>query len=164
MIYLALDQALHTTGWAVFKESNLKCFGNFTIPTNKPIEQRLGQHYWKKLNELYNEYNFDYLFIEDIQYQNNAETYKKLAYVQCCILLWSYFNEIKINILSPSHWRSVIKDNYSISFGRKREEQKNNAVNFVNKKYNISASSDEADAICIGCAGLIENNKNKSAF
>ena len=164
MKYLALDQALQTTGWALFNNSKLQKFGKFTIPANKPIEQRLGQYYWKELNELYAEYEFEELFIEDIQYQNNAETYKKLAYVQCCILLWAYFKEIKVKILSPSHWRSLIKDEYKIPFGRARQEQKEKAVNFVNNHYNVLASSDEADAICIGCAGLIEQGQNKSAF
>lgn len=161
---LALDQALQVTGWAFFIDNKLKDFGKFTIPANKPIEQRLGQYFWTELNNLYNKYDFEELFIEDIQYQNNAETYKKLAYVQSCILLWAYFNQIKITILSPSHWRNIIKENYNIKFGRIRQEQKEKAVEFVNNKYNVEATSDEADAICIGCAGVIERGKNNSAF
>ena len=42
MIYIALDQAMVTTGFAVFKDNNLIEHGKFTTPANKPIEQRLG--------------------------------------------------------------------------------------------------------------------------
>jgi len=43
MNYLALDQALQTTGFALFKDDKLIKYGNFTTPANKPIDQRLGQ-------------------------------------------------------------------------------------------------------------------------
>lgn len=41
----------------------------------------------KKLSELENEFEFENLFFEDIQSQQNKETYKKLAYVQAAILI-----------------------------------------------------------------------------
>ena len=42
---------------------------------------------WKHLNELHNEYEFEYVAFEDIQNQNNNETFKKLAYCQSAIYL-----------------------------------------------------------------------------
>ena len=60
--------------------------GHFSIPANKPIEQRLLM-IMKKLSELENEFEFENLFFEDIQSQQNKETYKKLAYVQAAILI-----------------------------------------------------------------------------
>ena len=163
MIYLSLDQSLRTTGWAIFEDKELKQYGHFTIPSNHPIEQRLNE-FMRELNNLYREYEFDELFFEDIQNQNNNETYKKLAYVQATIVIWCYNNNIKFHILSPSHWRSVLKERCGISFGRKREEQKQKAIELVQQFFARVVTSDEADAICLGYAGICDKEKEKSAF
>lgn len=163
MIYLSLDQAMRTTGWAIFEDDELKKYGSFTIPNHHPIEQRLNE-LMRELNNLYREYEFDELFFEDIQNQNNNETYKKLAYVQATIIIWCYNNNIKFHILSPSHWRSVLKERCGISFGRKREEQKQKAIEFVQQFFSKMVISDEADAIALGYAGICEKNRAESAF
>ena len=67
-------------------------------------------------------------------------------------------------VLAPSHWRSILKSPFGIGFGRSRAEQKKSARGFVKDHYNIDVSEDEADAICIGIAGIIEKNSKKSAF
>jgi len=163
MIYLSLDQAMRTTGWAIFEDDELKKYGSFTIPSHHLIEQRLNE-FMRELNNLYREYEFDELFFEDIQNQNNNETYKKLAYVQATIIIWCYNNNIKFSVLSPSHWRSVLKERCGISFGRKREEQKQKAIEFVQQFFARMVSSDEADAICLGYAGICEQGRTESAF
>lgn len=153
---------MKTSGWAIFDNDKLVEFGSFSIPATKPIEIRLFS-FWQKLTELlYDHGEFDKVIFEDIQYQNNAETYRKLAYCQAAIILWCYNQAIKFEILAPSHWRSVIKDKFKVSFGRTRAEQKENAKEFVKNKYNISASEDTCDAICIGLAAVSE--KNERAF
>lgn len=163
MIYLALDQALQTTGWAIFDNDKLISHGHFTIPANKPIEIRL-RNFMRKLIELGQEFDFEYVFFEDIQSQQNKETYKKLAYVQAAIMIWSYFAELSFTILSPSHWRKVLKDKYKISFGKSRKEQKSAAQQLVRQQFDIEATEDECDAICIGLAGIEERRKTTSAF
>lgn len=166
MISLGLDQALKTTGYSIYNNNKLISWGTINIKATLPIEQRLGT-LWTHLNLLYKEYNFEHIFFEDTQKQTNAETYKKLCYVQAAVLLWCYYNGIKYTILSPSHWRSILKEKYKINFGRKREEQKQTALKWVSEKYECGENpfkEDEADAICIGAAGIIEYNKNKSAF
>lgn len=163
MFYLALDQALKVTGYAVYNGEQLYRYGSFSISGTKPIEQRLNL-FIQELNNLYREYEFKELFFEDIQNQNNNETYKKLAYVQATIMIWCYNNNIKFHILSPSHWRKILKEKYKINFGRKREEQKEAAIAFVKQQYNKEVSSDEADAIALGCAAIIDKKQNQSAF
>ena len=163
MIYLALDQALNTSGWAIFYNSDLEKFSTFSTKSSSPIEERLWT-IWNKLDELYGQYNFDYIFFEDIQHQANMETYKKLAFCQAIILVWCYYNNKEYIILSPSHWRSLLKENYKINFGKSRAEQKKAAQQLIEQQYNLKVTQDEADAICIGIAGIIEYNKNRSAF
>ena len=153
--FLALDQALQTTGWACYKDDRLVGYGTYQIPANKGIEARLGQMF-AELNTLYQKYEFDHLVFEGIQNQQNAETFKKLAYVQAAIMLWCYFTNVDYSILSPSEWRSKLPK----SFGKKREEQKEKAMELVKETFGVEATSDEADAICIGLAHM----KDKAAW
>lgn len=160
---LSLDQALQTTGWAIFDDGQLKQAGHFTIPATGTIENRLGKM-WQELEKLYEEYNFDQVFYEDIQRQQNVETFKKLAYVQAAVILWCYNRDIKSAALGPSHWRSVIKDSYGVNFGKVRAEQKAAAQSFIKEKFSITASEDECDAICLGLAAIQEKKQKTSAF
>jgi len=165
MKYLALDQALKTSGWAIFYNTELEKIGTIETSPIYSIHIRLGT-IWKHLDMLFEQEKFEYIFLEDTQKQTNLETYKKLCYVQAVILLWCFHHGVGYTILSPSHWRKILKDKFGVSFGRKREEQKRAAVNWVKEKYvsfqNIS--EDEADAVCIGIAGIAELDKNRSAW
>lgn len=164
MRLLALDQASRVTGVAIFDNDKLIKYGTFEIKSNQELGKRLTQ-FLENLDKLYAAYHFDAVAYEDIQLQmGNVETYKKLAYIQAMILFWCEKNEKKLYCLSPSHWRKVLKEKYGMSWGRKRAEQKQTAIDFIQECYEKEVDSDTADAICIGCAANIEINKNESAF
>lgn len=164
MRLLALDQASRVTGVAIFDNDKLVKYGTFEIKSNQELGKRLTQ-FLENLDKLYAAYHFDAVAYEDIQLQmGNVETYKKLAYIQAMILFWCEKHEKNLYCLSPSHWRKILKDKYGMSWGRKRVEQKQTAIDFIQEHYEKEVDSDTADAICIGCAANIEINKNKSAF
>ena len=164
MRLLALDQASRVTGVAIFDDDKLVKYGTFEIKSNQELGKRLTQ-FLENLDKLYAAYHFDAVAYEDIQLQmGNVETYKKLAYIQAMILFWCEKHEKNLYCLSPSHWRKILKDKYGMSWGRKRAEQKQTAIDFIQEHYKKEVDSDIADAICIGCAANIEINKTKSAF
>lgn len=164
MRLLALDQASRVTGVAIFDDDKLVKYGTFEIKSNQELGKRLTQ-FLENLDKLYAAYHFDAVAYEDIQLQmGNVETYKKLAYIQAMILFWCEKHEKNLYCLSPSHWRKILKDKYGMSWGRKRAEQKQTAINFIQEHYKKEVDSDTADAICIGCAANVEINKNESAF
>lgn len=164
MRLLALDQASRVTGVAIFDDDKLVKYGTFEIKSNQELGKRLTQ-FLENLDKLYAAYHFDAVVYEDIQLQmGNVETYKKLAYIQAMILFWCEKHEKNLYCLSPSHWRKILKDKYGMSWGRKRAEQKQTAIDFIQEHYKKEVDSDTADAICIGCAANIEINKNESAF
>ena len=164
MKYLALDQATRVTGWAIYDEDkNLKASGKFSIAANKDMGKRLAE-FINEINVLWNTFNFDKIFYEGIQYQNNAETYKKLAYIQAILLYFAQTYNIPVKEMTPSHWRSILKDKHNWKFGRARAEQKKKAQEFVEKHSNIVESEDVCDAICLGLAALYEEDNYKSAF
>lgn len=160
---LALDQASRTTGWAVFDNKKLIGFGHFSISANKTMGERLSS-FIREFDVLIETYHPEKIYFEGIQYQGNVETYKKLAMIQAMIIYWSRQRQIEISELTPSHWRSIIKDKHGIKFGRTRAEQKAWAMQFVEDNFNSIVSEDEADAICLGYAGILEDEKNRSAF
>lgn len=162
---VAFDQSLNTTGWAIFndKKEFIAC-GKWTITANAPLGNRLKQ-FLGKVYDLYHEYHFNEMVFEDIQMQmGNVETYKKLAYVQAMLHFFCEKEVIPYEVYAPSHWRSILKKKYNISFGRKRIEQKQVAKDFVSKQYNIEVTEDECDAICLGQSYCIENIGKTSAF
>lgn len=164
MRLLALDQASRVTGVAIFDDDKLVKYGTFEIKSNQELGKRLTQ-FLENLDKLYAAYHFNAVAYEDIQLQmGNVETYKKLAYIQAMILFWCEKHEKDLYCLSPSHWRKILKDKYGMSWGRKRAEQKQTAIDFIQEHYKKEVDSDTADAICIGCAANIEINKTKSAF
>lgn len=160
MKFLALDQALGTSGWAVFDDKTLIAADTFSVSKTAPMDRRLLEIY-KNLTDLYHEYEFEKIYFEDIQLQaGNALTYKHLAYAQAAIILWCGHMNMDWSMSAPSHWRKVLGG----GFGRKRAEQKRYAIQLVQKWYNIEVSSDIADAICIGRATIQESREKKVAF
>lgn len=143
MITLALDQASRTTGWAIFEDDNLKDYGHFTI-TDENLGVRLKK-IKEKVIKLLNDHNVERVVFEDIQEQNNIAVFKALAEVYGVLELT--FTELKMpyETIGSSSWKSVcgIK-------GKKRPEQKKNAIAHVEQVFKIKPTSDEADAICIG--------------
>ena len=160
---MAIDQSSRTTGWAIYDNKNLVTFGHFSVPANKTIGQRL-EAFYTRLKNLIETYNIEELFFEGIQYQNNAETYKKLAMIQGIVFYCSQILKIPCTELTPSHWRSIIKTKHKINFGKTRIEQKQQAQKFVQEYFKESPTEDECDAICLGLAGLYEKDQRKSAF
>lgn len=124
-----------------------------------PIDKRLRQ-VWDYLNALSEKHDFDLIAFEDCQQQQNAQTYHKLSMVKAIILLWCNKNNKTYATYAPSSWRSICGGGY----GRKREEQKQAAINKVKEWYGIEADSDTCDAINIGRAAIIDLGRNQSAF
>lgn len=150
---LALDQASQTSGYSVFKNGKLFAFGKFTFD-----DADLGERLCKiknKVVELINEYEIDELIFEDIQLQQNVQTFKVLAEVYG--LIDQLASELKIPHRSylASSWKSQLGIK-----GKDRAEQKRNAQKYVMNTYGKKCTQDEADAICIGDCAIKRESLN----
>ena len=154
---LALDQASRTSGYAIFRDGQLYSHGTFTV-TDSDIGNRLYKIRQKVL-ELIEDFNIDEVVLEDIymdgQKINNVNTFKVLAEVFGVI--YELLVELKIprTAVLAGTWKSTcgIK-------GKTRPEQKKNAQEFVLNTYNLKATQDACDAICIG-THLIKSNQTE---
>lgn len=148
MRVLALDQSSKTTGYAIFNNEELIEYGHFTFEDND-----LGQRLVKikhKIIELLAEKGINKLIFEDIQLQNgNVATHKILGEVLGVIHVLAAEMKMPYEIVPPVTWRSTCQIK-----GRTRAIQKKNAQEYVLKKYGVSATEDESDAICIGEHGI----------
>lgn len=152
---LALDQASRVTGWAVYDNGQLVKFGKIDLENGDGLAQRLVQLRARVL-QLIQDYNINFVIMEDIQEQNNIQTFKALAEVYG--VLEETFKEFHIpySTIYASEWKSICGVR-----GRARAEQKRNAQAFVETTFGVRATQDESDAICIGFAHINEKN---SAF
>lgn len=156
-ILLALDQSTKISGYAFFEDGKLKNYGHLSFSGDYVIRiHHLKNWLLQVIND--NKDNNLKIIIEDIQLQSreesefqNALTFKRLAQVQGVLLEAFVENNVSYDIISPSVWRK----NCGIT-SRRREEQKKEAQNLVKEKFDVEATEDEADAICIGLSTIKE--------
>lgn len=144
---LSFDQSSRITGWACFQDNKLLTYGKFTLDDDD-IGVRLTK-LRTKVQELINQYHPNEVIFEDIQEQNNIQTFKVLAQVYGVMSELLTSLKIPHSTLLAVQWKSDLKIK-----GKARAEQKRNAQQYVQNTYNIKATQDESDAICIGTAYL----------
>lgn len=147
MRILALDQASVTSGYAIFEDKALIEYGHFTASGND-LAKRLKE-IRNKVSSLVDDYQIDEVVLEDIQlethYANNVVTYKALAEVIGVITELLVEKHIKFSLIGSGTWRSNLGIN-----AKSRTDCKAKAQAYVKRIYDIEATEDTCDAICIG--------------
>lgn len=155
---LALDQASKVTGWAIFKDGELKSYGKISLD-DPNTDIRLVQ-LRQSIQTLVADYNIDEVIFEDIQQQNNVannvQTFKVLAEVYGVVSELLQELQIPHSTVLAASWKSTLGIK-----GRTRAEQKKNAQLYVEQNYGIHVIQDIADAVCIGTHHI---KKNKCAW
>ena len=146
-ITLSLDQATRITGYAIFHDDKLVKVDQFEL-TDTKIGTRLKK-YKEKILKLIDENGVNQVLFEEIQLQQNVETFKKLAMLYGTTMLLLEENNIKYDIVSSNTWKSKCKIKKTV-----RESEKQAAQKFVEEQYGIHVSQDKADAICLGYSYL----------
>lgn len=162
---LALDQATHTSGWAIFDGNSLIKFGKYDAQNYDDIDLRINdfKNYVINMIEFWQP---DLVVLEDIQLQqfgpkssNNVQgvtTYKGLAKLQGVLINLLIELEIDYQIVHTSTWREACGVK-----GKTRSDRKKSAQLIIEDIYNIKPTQDEADAICIGL--YITQRKERNA-
>lgn len=150
---IALDNATHITGWAVFDNNQLVSYGKYTTRDQDTSERIVEMGDW--LSNLLVKWEPNTIILEDIQQQNNVSTFKVLAKLQGVLEYISKKNGVEYYIISPATW----KHNAQVQ-GRTRVDQKRSAQLIVNKLYGVQATQDECDAILLGKYGVDKFLKN----
>lgn len=151
---IALDNATHITGWAIFDGKELVSYGKYTAKSEETSDRILEMGDW--LTNLLQQWEPNTIILEDIQQQNNVNTFKVLAKLQGVLEYISKKNNTDYYIIAPATWKSNAKVT-----GKSRVDQKKSAQLIVQRLYNIQATQDECDAILLGKYGIdkIKNSR-----
>ena len=146
---LALDAATETSGYSIYDDGKLVAYGTFTVAYTNDSTARINQvKHW--LDSICAECKPNVIGIEGIQYQqqHGVKTFQTLANLQGVLLDYCYEcrNKYEYGIVTSSAWRSHL----GINNADKRENAKQKAQSYVKLMFGVSATQDEADAICIG--------------
>ena len=149
MRLLSIDQSLSRSGYSTHSKDELITYGIIKTNPKQTQEERVGEIITKMFS-LIDEYKIDRVVLEDIQSQKNPKTYRILSMLLGVLCYKLYESNIPFEIISPSSWRSTL----NINKGRKREEKKKQAQDYVERKFGIRPTEDECDSICLGLAYL----------
>lgn len=157
MKLLAWDQSSKKSGWCLLEDGKYVKSGIIDKSQIADIDTRIGEMGIAICQHI-KELNPDIVIIEDIQNQSSISTVVSLARLQGFILGWCYVKHIKTEIIRPSEWRKVLE--FKQGAGVKRQELKEQGMNYVQSKYNMNLSEDEAESCCIADASWIKFVKN----
>lgn len=148
-LVIGFDQALNTSGVAVFGDGKLLEHTTFTAEKGTDFDRFTQQKDWavKYVEDTIDKYQPKgfRIGIEQIQQQRNVITFKQLAGVQAVLgsALEAEFN-LEVEIVSAASWKSTCDIK-----GKSRPEQKRNAQVFVENLYGVKPTQDAVDAICL---------------
>lgn len=153
---LALDQATKKTGWSIYDGKDLIKCGSFESKGKGEIERISAVKKWVIC--MLNNWNPDYVFIEDIQLQkkianspgsfDGVTTFKVLAHLQGVISNVVFERDIPLYIVLSSVWRKTCGIQ-----GRTKTDQKRSAQLRVKELHKIEVDNDTAEAVCLGFHG-----------
>lgn len=145
MRILSFDQSSNLSGYCLYDG---KILSSGTIDKHKIKDSdvridEMGLAICKKIEEL----KPSLVVIEDIQNQSSVKTVIMLARLQGIVLGYCYAHSIDTKILTPSQWRSKLK--FKLGAGVKRDELKQQAMDYIAMKFSLDVDVDQSEAICI---------------
>lgn len=140
---IGLDNATQDMGISIFDDGEL-VWQTLVRFTGSNFEDRIQTIFNMVEQTIIEDWEPDYLVFEDIQYQNNYQTYKKLAMLLGLLIVAAKNGGVAWDLVPPVTWRS----HFGIS-GR-RDSVKKQAINKVATMYQINVPDDVAEAILIG--------------
>lgn len=151
--FISFDQSTTITGYCTWIDGNFISSGCFNHKKIKESDLRFETMCYDIITFIKQEQP-DVIAFEDTALQTNAKVLKDLSQLQGVIIGYCLSHNIKYFIYTPSKWRTLL--NFNIGKGVKRKDLKVQAIQYVLDNYNLNASEDEAEAICIGAAVLSE--------
>lgn len=104
----------------------------------------------KEIWKIIKKYKPQSIVLEGVQQQANPRTMIILARLAGMIIGYAEAHNVHVRILLPSQWRKVL--GYSQGAKVKRQELKQQSIDYVKKNLELERSEDECEAICINIA------------
>lgn len=150
MIVMSLDQSTRCSGYAVFEDGEYITSGVVDMNKSKLETDKRSFEMAKEIWKIIKEYSPSHLVIENVQQQSNPSTMIILARLAGMIIGYAEAHNIHVHILLPSQWRKAL--NYSQGAKVKRQELKQQSIDYVKMNLGLELSEDECEAIAEGVA------------
>lgn len=151
MTFCGIDASTRKTGICIRDENKLLFHTVIDLSSIKDTDSRIPKM-MTEIGHILKKHNPDVLFVEGSWSSANIQTTIKLSYIVGSIIYMCEALHIGFNKILPSSWRSAI----GLSTGKKkREELKQDAIDYVKTKYGIICGDDEAEAIGIADGSCI---------
>ena len=149
MRILAFDQATKITGWAVLEDGELLRYGHISEADVDSPAERIRDMFIQIADKIEEDMP-DLVVIEAVQHQANAKTMLMLSQLQGMCIGAAYQKDLAVYSPLPVEWRKIL--NYKQGAHMKRAELKQQSIDYVRTHFDIVATEDECEAICIGVA------------
>ena len=150
MRVVSMDQSTRLSGYAVFDDGKYVESGVIDMSKSKLETDKRSFEMAKELWRIIKKYKPQYLILEDVQQQSNPKTVIILARLAGMIIGYAEAHNIRVHILLPSQWRKVL--GYSQGAKIKRQELKQQSIDYVKNNLGLDLSEDEAEAVAEGYA------------
>lgn len=150
MKVLSFDQSTRISGYCYFENGNYIESSTINMSKSKLVTEERSFEMAKEIWKIINKYKPHHIILEDVQQQSNPKTMIILARLSGMIIGYAEAHGIKVHIVSPSQWRKQLM--YLQGPKVKRQELKQQSINYVKKVFGLELSEDECEAICIGQA------------
>lgn len=147
---LSFDQSTRLSGYAYFEDGKYIESGVVDMSKSKLETDKRSFEMAKELWKIIKKYRPDHLILEDTQQQNNIKTVIILARLQGIVIGYAEAHGVKVHILLPSQWRAALS--YTQGPKVKRQELKQQSIDYVKENFKLDVSEDEAEAIAEGVA------------
>ena len=147
MKVLSFDQSTRVSGWAYFQDGQYVASGVIDMNKSKLETDKRSFEMAKEIWKIIKKYSPDELIIENVQQQSSPSTVIILARLAGMIIGYAEAHNVHVHILLPSQWRKVL--GYSQGAKVKRQELKQQSIDYVKKNFGLDLSEDECEAICI---------------
>jgi Holliday junction resolvasome RuvABC endonuclease subunit len=143
---IAFDQSTKISAYSVFVSGKYVESGIIDLHKMKDTSERI-RAMGVELGKTIEKYSPDVVVIEEVAQQSNPLTLKLLARIQGVIIGFCAAHNIETYILEPSKWRSTL--HFKQGSKVKREELKQQSIDYVKNVYGLELSEDSCEAICI---------------
>ena len=147
---VSFDQSTRCSGYAVFEDGEYIESGIVDMSKSKLETDKRSFKMAKELWKIIKKYKPDEIVLENVQQQSNPATMIVLARLAGMIIGYAEAHNVHVHILLPSQWRKAL--GYSQGAKVKRQELKQQSIDYVKENFGLNLPEDQCEAIAEGVA------------
>ena len=150
MKILSFDQSTRCSGYAYFEDGEYVESGIVDMSKSKLETDKRSFEMAKELWKIIKKYKPDEIVLENVQQQSNPATMIVLARLAGMVIGYAEAHNVHVHILLPSQWRKAL--GYSQGAKVKRQELKQQSIDYVKENFGLDLPEDQCEAIAEGVA------------